>query len=334
MKDRNELIDIVILWVDDSDPVWRAKKDKYGETYGISHQSERFRDWDNLRYLFRGIERFAPWINHIFLVTDNQKPTWLLGHDKLTIVDHKDFMKKDFLPTFNSRALELNLHKIPNLAEQFIYFNDDMYIINNVVPEDFFVMGKPRHLAALNAIMPIKNNQMSQVIFNNTTLINDNFNKYQTLSKGFFKWFNLKHGKEIIRTFMLFIFPFFSGFKQTHLVGNYKKKTYKTIWNKYENEMMKTSKSKFRDFSNFNQWLISDWQLASNNFVPQKRKFGKVFQLSTNESVIKCKMHIMNKKTKVICVNDTEMLKDFEFAKKHINEAFESVLPSKSSFEE
>lgn len=332
---QTEEIDVVILWVNDKDPDWFEKKKYWQNKYNIKNdQPERFRDWDNLVYMFRGFEKFAPWINHIYLVTDNQKPDWLnTSHDKITIVDHKDILPKDVLPTFNSRVLELNLHRIPGLSEHFIYMNDDIFFINHMSPDDFFKNGIPRDKAALNLIMPIKDNQLSQVVFNNTTLINEVFDKRQTILKAPNKWFNFRHGIDTIRTILLFPWPYFSGFKQIHLTGNFRKSTYNQIWEMYEEELLESNKYRFRNYANFNQWLVRDWQLASNNFVPLKKKFGKVYQLTSKEKVYKCVDHIKKQKTKLICINDTEKLENFEEAKKMINDELNTILSKKSSFE-
>ena len=138
-------IDFVIPWVDDTDPVWRAKKAEYTgvkETEG--NTCVRYRDWDTLKYWFRGVEKFAPWVRYVHFVTDNQKPEWLnIEHPKLRWVKHTDFIPQEYLPTFNSHTIEFNLHRIPDLAEHFVYFNDDVFLIRETKEEDFFVDGIP-----------------------------------------------------------------------------------------------------------------------------------------------------------------------------------------------
>jgi len=100
----------------------------------------RFRDNEELRFSLRSLERFAPWVRHVFLVTDNQIPSWLdLSNSRLTVVPHTDiFMNGTDLPTFSSPAIEANLHRIKGLAKKFIYFNDDVMLGAPVWPWDFF----------------------------------------------------------------------------------------------------------------------------------------------------------------------------------------------------
>ena len=58
-------IDLVLPWVDGSDPAWRAEKNRYDTDHTVS--DVRFESWDNLQYVFRGIEKFMPWVHHVFL---------------------------------------------------------------------------------------------------------------------------------------------------------------------------------------------------------------------------------------------------------------------------
>ncbi|WP_329564780.1 stealth family protein [Kitasatospora sp. NBC_01266] len=137
-------IDAVITWVDDSDPVWRGRRAAalaaLPEPPATGDGPERFHNRDELRYCLRSIAMYAPWIRHVFLVTDGQQPDWLVaGHPDLTVVSHRDlFEDPAVLPVFNSHAIETQLHRIPGLSEHFLYFNDDMFLGRPVRPEQFF----------------------------------------------------------------------------------------------------------------------------------------------------------------------------------------------------
>ena len=52
-------------------------------------------------------------------------------------------MPKECLPTFNSCAIELHMHKIEGLSEHFVYFNDDIIINSHIDPDYFFRDGLP-----------------------------------------------------------------------------------------------------------------------------------------------------------------------------------------------
>lgn len=136
-------IDVVYTWVDDGDPSWLAARD---ERSAIDARREaagdaRFRNRDELRYSMRSLHMFAPWVRRIHLVTAGQRPEWLTDHPQVSVVDHRDILPADALPTFNSQAIETALHRIPGLAEHFVYMNDDVFLGRPTRPELFFSPG-------------------------------------------------------------------------------------------------------------------------------------------------------------------------------------------------
>jgi len=137
-------IDLVYLWVDGSDMNWLAKKnaalEKDGQNLSASSvRSSRWANHNELLYSLRSVEKFAPWINHIYIVTDGHKPEWLnTNNPKISIVDHQEIIPSEKLPLFNSNAIEMFLWRIPNLSEHFLYACDDMFIGKEVKPDFFF----------------------------------------------------------------------------------------------------------------------------------------------------------------------------------------------------
>ncbi|MDY7085893.1 MAG: stealth family protein [Actinomycetota bacterium] len=143
-------IDAVYTWVDGGDPAWHARKAEalrengwVAGTSGQTANNSRFVSRDELRYSLRSLHAFAPWIRHVFLVTDDQVPPWLdTSRGDLTVVSHREiFGGTGRLPTFNSQAIESRLHRIPGLAEHFLYLNDDVFLGRPVAPELFFTPG-------------------------------------------------------------------------------------------------------------------------------------------------------------------------------------------------
>ncbi|KAH0616991.1 hypothetical protein JD844_028532 [Phrynosoma platyrhinos] len=106
--------------------------------------ASRFEDNEELRYSLRSIERHAPWVRHIFIVTNGQIPSWLnLDNPRLTIVTHQDiFQNLSHLPTFSSPAIESHIHRIAGLSQKFIYLNDDVMFGKDVWPDDFYSHSK------------------------------------------------------------------------------------------------------------------------------------------------------------------------------------------------
>lgn len=144
-------IDLVYLWVDGNDAAWQAKRQTYmtgaqtKSTSADATSEARWRNNDELLFSLRSVEMYAPWVNHIYIITDNQRPEWLVpNHPKVTIVDHVEIFPPEAIPIFNSGALEACIHKIKGLSEHFLFANDDTLFAQRVEPTDFFLPdGRP-----------------------------------------------------------------------------------------------------------------------------------------------------------------------------------------------
>jgi len=232
MKAQTPPIDFVIAWVNGNDPDWLSEKKKYQPAADSADDSlVRYREWDNLRYWFRGIETYAPWVRKVHFVTWGHIPPWLaVGHPKLNIVNHRDYIPPEYLPTFNSHTIELNLHRIKGLAEYFVYFNDDMFLTRPVAPDDFFSGGKPRDMFALDAIY-FGDNGIGHINGNNMEVINSIFDKQEVVRRNFTKIFYLGYGmKRLIKTLCLLPWPWFPGIYYQHLPVPYLKNTFVQMW--------------------------------------------------------------------------------------------------------
>ncbi|MET8151564.1 stealth conserved region 3 domain-containing protein [Actinoplanes sp. NPDC049668] len=152
-------VDAVYTWVDGDDPAWlERKRAALGEGYtggGADQGRARFQSRDELRYSLRSVDLFAPWIDKIWIVTDRQIPDWLdVDHPRIRIVDHREiFAEPAHLPTYNSHAIETQLHHIEGLSEQFLYLNDDVFFGRLLGPDAFFnAGGLPRTFASRTQI--------------------------------------------------------------------------------------------------------------------------------------------------------------------------------------
>jgi hypothetical protein len=147
-------IDAVITWVDGSDPAHKAKRLAHlmpsrEDLHENGINPHRWACSDELSYCLRAIENNAPWIGAIYIITDAQTPDithltpWLKA--KIKVVDHRAIFVgyEHVLPTFNSLSIESMLWRIEGLAEQFVYFNDDVFLTGPLSPEDVFQDGKP-----------------------------------------------------------------------------------------------------------------------------------------------------------------------------------------------
>lgn len=327
-------IDFVILWVDGADPEWRAEKAKYQTNKGSDDNRDfRFRDWDNLQYVFRGIENFTPWVRKIHFVTWGHLPKWLdTKNPKLHIVNHKDFMDSKYLPSFNSEAIESCLHKIPGLSDNFVYFNDDMFILKKMDESDFFQNDKPCDSAILNVHCCELEDGGTLCNFLNIGIINKYFSMKDVLKKNWMKWFNLKYGVNVLRTIYLLPCPRFPGLLMEHLPQSFNKSTFEKVWEKENVVIDNTCSHKFRCLDDTNQWLFKEWQLVTGEFVPRKCKLG-VSIGGIRDIDYGCKV-IEKQKYKFLVYNDEDIsYEEFELAKKKINTSFQKILPMKSSFE-
>ncbi len=329
---RNLDIDFVITWVDGNDSKWQKEKDKYIPDKTSDSKNSRYRDWELLKYWFRGVEKFAPWVRKIHFITYGHLPEWLnIDNKKLDIVKHEDYIPKKYLPTFNSHPIENNMHLIKDLSENFVYFNDDMFLIRKVEDTDFFKNNLPRDSFAENALVGENNKSIfSHILLNNMSLINQNFSKRKFLKEHFTKYFNLRYGMKNFRTLLLLPWNNFSLIYDTHIPVSLKKETLKKVWNKEYDAFDTTCSHKFRSINDFSQYTFRYWQILEGNFYPRSFKFGKVYSVKDNNETL-CNA-IEKQKYKVICINDNPNL-DFEKAKKELQLSFEKILPEKSSFE-
>lgn len=322
-------IDFVVLWVDGNDLQWQRQKNHYLGVDNDDKEITRFRDPGLFKYWFRSVEKYAPWVNHIFLVTNGQIPSFLnLENEKITLVKHEDIMSKDALPTFNSSAIELSINNIKDLSEHFVYFNDDMFLIKPVKPTDFFTVdGKPKDTAGLNQIMPVEN--FDYILVNNMTIINQNFNKQDILRKNWRLFFNIKNGPLNIYTALLYFFPRLSRFYDLHIPYSLTRSSFNSFLKLAAKQCEHTIRTKFRSKSDVTIWGVRYYQIASGIISPRRYNFGKFYTYANKDSILK---ELQKPSHWTIDINDVEV-ENYEQIVTEIANAFDNRLPEKSNFE-
>lgn len=327
-------IDIVIPWVDGSDPQWQKSMQAYsGQPEGDS-RSIRYRDWGLLKYVFRGIEQNLPWIRKVHFITVGHLPKWLnLECPKLHIVKHSDYIPEQWLPTFSSHPIELNIHRIAGLSERFIYLNDDMFFLKPMKPEDFFVKNKPKSQAGLDVIGEYEA-IFSGVLYADREAINYHFLSRKVIINNFTKFVNLHYGfKANIKTLFLTIwcYGFFPGFPLYHGPNAFLKSTFEEVWKEEEAILSEVSSHKFRTSEDVNQYLMLWWQWCEGNFKPAGvQKKLKFFSVSApTEDITK---YIKQPACPMLCINDGAT-DEYEAKKAAIIDAFDSLFCEKSEFE-
>lgn len=321
-------IDLVYLWVNGNDPEWLKKRDKYKYSLDTNNKEAcsecRYFENDELKFSLRSVEKFASWINRIFIVTDNQVPSWLdTSNPKITIVDHTEILPKEVLPTFNSTVIELGLANIPELSENFLYANDDTLIAKSVTLDFFFnkdekpiVRLRKRNLMYYKYLK--KGSDYAQIVYKSI----------KTIKRDFGKTYR---------------------FAPHHNIDAYNKSTYKECLERY-NEWVQTSISnRFRTPYDIPRNIVTLYSLANNSAI--LRQVDRNNRVNTFCEKVKCwftrrfgydSKHILintkdyNKVFRkcdpiLFCMNDNHNASDED--RRRARKFLEDMFPQKSSFE-
>lgn len=306
-------IDLVYLWVNGNDPEWIKKHDACVGKMTVSDVNckGRYVDNDELKYSLRSIEKYAPWIHRIFIVTDNQIPEWLdCAHPKIRIVDHSEILPEEARPCFNANILEHHLHRIPGLSEHFLFANDDMYLNKPVTPGTFF---------AGDSMPIIRMNRRP-------------FRKWGILYRTKVRKKTLGNYKQIIHNAAMLVERkygrYYSG-KGHHNIDAYLKSSYQHTRQLFDKEINSTLTNHVR--------AANDIQRNLYSYVALEEKQGHLQYVSQHTSF---RLHIDNRKQyeklrrynpTFFCLNDSEYANDEDRirAKAFIANLF----PDKSRFE-
>jgi len=344
-------VDVVYTWVNNSDPGWFSKKEHTLKKYNVFHHDKsisgniRFRNNDELKFSLRSIEKFCPWIRYIYIITDNQTPTWLnTTNNKIKIIDHKElFDNKKCLPTFNAFAIETKLHHINGLSNNFLYLNDDVFIGRSTSQKDFFYKeGKPKiymkYKKSILKLIKLRINLSNRMDFINKQLLK----KFTTFQYGVF------NSKKLIYDKFKVIFNEYL----IHGVKSLNKETLYMIEKEFENASNITAKNQFRDNSDTCPTSLHAFYLIANklnnplymyelnriNFINQLYPFVKhnhtfaFVRLTDPTYKLEQKFSIIKKyKPLTFCLNDwpeKNNIKD-----KIIRDFLLDLFPEKSQYE-
>lgn len=334
-----EKIDFVVSWLDSNDPEWIAQYNHYRPEKPVTDRG-RFRDWNIFRYWFRAVELYAPWVNRVYLVTNGKYPEWINEEcPKLVLIKHSDYIPSKYLPTFNSRTIELHMDKIPGLSEHFVYFNDDMFLNTPTKPEDYFVDGLPCDCNAESLLFspwydPINKYSTKISMFCDVAVLNSHFDRRAVIRQAKKKWLG-SHlwNKSFLSSLFLMGSGSFQYFKWRHWEQPLLKSIIQEIWEQ-EPAMMEESCTRFRQDATLNSYIFRYWQFATNRFYPVKWNTGKGVSLSASSVKEACRI-IIEGETHSICLNDTPYCTDEESRsiERMLQDTFEKKLPHKSMYE-
>ena len=325
-------IDFVVTWVDSNDENWRKEKQYYEEEMSINvdlNDNLRYRDWGFMRYWFRAVEKYAPWVNKVYFITEGHLPEWLnLENEKLVVIKHSDYIDEKYLPTYNSNVIELNIHNIKGLSEQFVLFNDDMFLNGDVKEEDFFKNGLPCDIGVFEPIKA-QGTGIEHVIVNNLEIVNKYYNSRDVFKNSLLKFFKFKYGKHMIKNIFLLPWKNILGYYDDHIPVSYKKSIFKEVYELERDLFEKNYSYKFRSIEGINHWLIRYWQLTRGEFHPRSINAGNSYSMTDYKEIIQ---DIRNSTHKMICLNDSEV-ENFEYIRDVILKEFNQKYPNKSEFE-
>lgn len=307
------MIDIVMPFYNDSDEKWRNVCKTYMKEENNNDRQvvgdERYRDWECLKYWFRGVENNCPWVNKVFLIvaSDTQIPNWLnINHPKLRIVYHRDFIPWDLLPTFNTFTIENYICKIKDLSDNYIYCNDDYFFLNPISPNMFFVDNYPVY----------RDNAKELIKFGAYWLEGSDGTFYYVINNGMD--LQLKECKEKAHWYPL-----------DHMPVSHKKEFESKIIDKYKDLFLDANKtSKFRD----------KYKISNHVFTCLYRDLKPYYKFDNyyNSSYVSIKSDTnfnQYKDNHMACFNDTEQLDNFEITKEHMLSFFENKFPNKCTYE-
>ncbi|MFD1294334.1 stealth family protein [Lutibacter holmesii] len=294
-------VDVVITWVDGEDEQHIKTMAPYisGDASSCKKFRTRFDQVDEIKFTVDSILKFAPFIRNIFIVTDNQIPAFLTSEktkDKyanVSIVDHKEIFTgyEDFLPTFNCRPIETQLYKIPNLAEHFIYFNDDMFLIKPVKLTDFFINN-----------VPVLRGKW--LLFEEDRLVK----KAKNLIKGSKK--ERKAGHKLAQQKGAKLAGFKKYYKFHHTPFPFRKSTFENYFSKNRNHELENVKHRFRTNKQFTpQSLINHIEIKNKTCV-LKDDYQLIYIQSYKKPLLYYKMLLnkaqSNSNTLFICLQSLD----------------------------
>ena len=337
-------IDFVITWVDGNDTEWQREKERYFEEFNYhtsGNGTERYRDWGLLLHWFRSVEKYAPWVHKVYIVTNGQCPNWLnINNSKLCFVSHKDFIPAKYLPTFCSDVIELNLWRIAGLSEHFVYFNDDVFLNNPVEPEDFFQYGLPKCFAvAIPLYVGSIGDFWLQRTLNDYAIINKSFDLRRCIEQYPEKFYSCIYTKDEKRlNNRIYIDNYVSGVPITHTVQNFLKSSFVEIWNRYEDALDSTCLTKFRCIDDLTSFVITLWQIYSGKFYPALAQHFQMHISLSKLEISRAISAIQSDEYKFLCLNDNENLElededTILEMKRCLVKAFDKKFPAKSEFE-
>lgn len=298
----NPTIDLIITYVNSSDNNWIRDYVRTTKTHNPT--ATRFRSWGTLRYLFRGIAVYMPFIRNVVLIVSGptQVPAWL-DTKKVRVVYHDEFIPKEYLPTFNSCTIESFFWNIKDLADKVIYLNDDLFPVGPMAETDFFTDNTPH------------------VKFKEPENYNAR-NMFQNQSRN---------GLDtVLRALNLPEYPNGKILLPYHASFAIYKDSFLKIKELCENNI-RQSISTIRQNNNINQYIYAYYAYCTNAFINETVNY-RYFNI-TDAEVSDIFTAITSETYQMLCLNDSDKLKDYARTRYLLQQCFERKFPDKCKYE-
>lgn len=309
-------VDLVYLWCDGSDPKFQQKKLEVLKNFNEEKLNSeaisncRFVETEELKYSLRSIEKFAPWIRNIYIITDDQVPKWLnTNNPKIKVINHKELIPAKYLPTFNSMAIEVFLPLIPGLSEHFLFANDDMFLWD-YVEKDFFFNEKG---APICRVIPRKAKQVHSL--------------YGTTIDNGYKLILEKFNKNIM-------------YWPHHGIDSYRKSDFLECISHFKEAFEQTASHKFRELSDIQRMTVSYYAIAQKDATIreiEQEKWYNFFRVKEAKDslytgcLVRKMKKFKNKNGKLFCINDCKKTTDKD--RLYMKQLLEEKFPQKSAYE-
>jgi len=226
------------------------------------------------------------------------------------------------------------MHRIPGLSEQFVYFNDDMFLLKRTDETDFFRNGRPVDMLALQPdVANVDNPVMPYIYLNNAMVLARYFDKYKNMKQQPGAYFHFGYPlKYFVYNMLEMAFPRYTGFYTVHGPSPLRKDTFEKLWELEPELLTKVCGHPFRHKEDISQYVLREYQKLSGEFIPKNvEKTCRYYELATNND--KLYRTVAERREKIICINDANCEIDFDKIKRELNNAFEIAFPEKSAYE-
>lgn len=283
---QNTPVDVVFTWVDSQDESWQEKYTQWNDQVPSAPyvaNEARYKNHNELYYSLYGVQKYLPWVRNIFIVTDGQQPKWFEATERVKIIHHNEIINEKYLPTFNSHVIEAHLHLIPGLSENFIYFNDDVFVARELQREHFF-----------------RNNDLASIFMSNKSL-------ESMMAKGFVTptlLASLNTQSILFEKFMKKI-----DIPLVHTYVPLKKSAFELVWTEYREKIESFLCNKFRSNNDLNlATFFIPWYMYLSGLSVAAPEICYYFNIRSNNALAQYKKLLMMKEAGTaphsFCAND------------------------------